>query len=389
MCFNHSIKYERGNDDMARKRIWLLLGIILLSFSGADAITKDDIEYDESNVIVSEKDGVYTLKLTGDASENFEVKTGEKIILDLNGYTFTNLIEEESVIKIENGGELTIVDSSMEKDGIIMVSDNFDSESPVINNAGVLVINSGIIRVNDSKRMGIYNLGELTFDGGVIENTKDATWGITNTGKIINDGDFIQGATSSIILNEKDMEINGGNFESMGNFEHETLITNRGLGNAKIIITDGEFNSNEIMSNDDEDEILIIGGSYSNDISKYVKNGYSYYNGSVVKNINVTFENIGTFDEEPFGITIRELAEKVYGSEINKTINKVDFVEFKDENGNVIGLDVPLQKDIDLVASYKEEIINPRTGDNLVLCMNSLLIGVMGLIGTIILRKKV
>ncbi len=253
--------------------LMIAMAFVLAGATNVSAITASTI--DGSGASTSQE-GEYTrILLEENVSHDLEIGDGEKVVLDLNGYTLTNYTDGCSAIYIKDGGEL-IITSSQEGGKINQKS---TSTAPVVNNDGTLIIEEGTIEASARRQAAVYNAGDVTVCGGTITTTGNDIFGFTNEGTAtIAGGNFIQAYNYSIINNANVMKIQGGNFEiSTGNTNAYSLITNQGSANkASLEVTAGTFKANaNVFFNDDEDTIAISGGSYSHDISEYVADGYT------------------------------------------------------------------------------------------------------------------
>ncbi len=260
----------------------LVFGVVVMPKVNAVHVTGDDkINYEGSNVtveVVEGEENSYKVTLDGDTNQDFEIKSGEKVVLDLAGYTFKNFTESLAAIWVLDGGELTIIDSSEEQTGKIQKVGS--GVSSAVDNKGILTIEGGEISTTVSGTAGVYNAGTLVIKGGTIKNTTENTWGLTNEGTAeIYGGNFTQEGNYSVVLNAKEMTVYDGIFSSEGE-EHYSLITNKSKedsGEASLDIKGGEFNVDEstpLFYNEGEDLIEITGGKYSKDITEYVKDGF-------------------------------------------------------------------------------------------------------------------
>ena len=326
---------------------FLTLGIVNVN---AVHVTGDDtIGYEGSNVTVREQEGTYYVTLTDDAEQDFEIKKGEKVVLDLAGHTFTNSdgCKACSVIWLLDGGDLTIIDSSEEHSGKIYRQAGSNEGVAVINNVtsdGTVTVKGGTISATITGEHAISNSGTLIFEDGTIETKIDGAWGIMNyKTATISGGNFVQGNDFSVVYNAGDMEITGGKFSSTGD-GHYSLLTNQASGDgvANLAISGGDFKTDEdspLFRNEGKNELEISGGTYSSNVEKYINDEY-------------TFET--------------------------------------DETGNVTVVKKPTTeevKDEPIVEEEKEE--TPNTYDGI---LSYLLLGVISLIGiaslTIVLKKK-
>ncbi len=241
------------------------------------------------------KESPYILKLEKDAKQDFEIKDGIYVEIDLNGHTLQNYTTENcSVIYIEDG-TVTIKDSSA-GEGKIQLQTDASTNLPTIGNKGTLIIEGGTIVANNGAHTDInhkegnstgilnYQGANLTINGGAIETANDTVWGITNLGKtVINDGTFNQKNKSSIIENSADMTINGGTFTSTDAEGQEPMITNDkgdlGVEGASILrIMGGDFQVDKVINEVGDGTTEISGGTYINPdgVKEYLVQGVEF-----------------------------------------------------------------------------------------------------------------
>ena len=264
----------------------LFLGLfacaLAVPFMNVEAVNVDGdyaIDYPGSGVTVEKgEDGVYKLQLTANADEDLIIRDGETVILDLNGFTFTNYAPANSAILVEKGGSLTIADSK----GSGTIEKKDESNAPTVNNQGTLVLTAGTITadgLDSAKSAALHNSGDLTVTGGVITTKEDGVFGLVNEGiAVISGGKFVQAHNFSVVNNANKMEITGGEFAiSDGNTGAYSLITNQGsTNNASLTISGGSFKANGgVFFNDKEDVIAVSGGTYSHDVSDYLADGFA------------------------------------------------------------------------------------------------------------------
>ena len=210
----------------------LLIMVLVCAFSfGFNNTVKATTTLDKLNddlqgiTKTTNDDGSYTLKLNSTTSINLEIKSGEKVTLDLNGKTLANDSSEGMpTILVDQGAELTIMDSS-EGNAYIHRSNvvpNFEGSQPVIRNNGTLTITGGTILTSEQSCYGIENSGKLTISGGGVTVSTKSTYGIFNNkgGEVnITDGRFQQGvglndqlADFPLLVNQGKLNITGGTF---------------------------------------------------------------------------------------------------------------------------------------------------------------------------------
>lgn len=257
------------------------------------ALTNDVTE----NIIVPDN-GDVTIKLEGksiankDTADTIIVGAGAKLTISGNG-TIDNSVHGKACIKNEVGGEVTIL-------GGIFTRSKEDSKTNsfyAIQNLGKLVIgeeggdNSAInvtaigdfsslicneidsekVKVPDDTVVEIV-INSGTFVGG-INTVKNGEYGKCT----INGGNFIN-STQSAVLNWNDCTINGGNFSAP-----DLVCVTNGAYNAyakgKLNITGGVFDAGagkcvDVVGSYPSTDIHISGGTYSDDPSQYVIDGY-------------------------------------------------------------------------------------------------------------------
>lgn len=267
-------------DDMKKLKVFLGLFVsafMIMPFMDVNAIYVDGIGYDGSNVTAKKEGNVWYLTLTGTAHQDLIIQNGEEVVLDLNGNTFVDYMDDSadnSPIWILDGGKLTIKDSK----GNGVIKREKASKVPTVNNKGTLIVESGTISANGEYSSAIDNSGELTFNGGTVTTDAVKTFGLVNKGTaVINGGNFVQAYDFSIINNANKMEIKDGNFTiAEGNTNAYSLITNEGsANNATLEITGGTFKANKaVFFNEGEDTVTVSGGSYSHDVTEYLVDGF-------------------------------------------------------------------------------------------------------------------
>ena len=188
------------------KKLFLFISIFIFGITTVNAApgANDVIEMNGTyytkistalNTLDPENCPTTTITLIKDVQENFTIKTGHDIILDLNGYTITNNGEKTV---ITNNGTLEI------KNGTI----TSDAGSGMINNnsKGVLTVTSGNLLAT-GKRQAIYNDGGTlyTSDAAYIESASDERAAIQNrnNGKVYINGGTIISTGLYAIYNEK------------------------------------------------------------------------------------------------------------------------------------------------------------------------------------------
>lgn len=238
-----------------------------------------------------------TYTLTENLTRSLTVKNGVNATLDLNGKTLTNAANDHT-ITVENGGTLTITDSSSTKGTI----DNVSNQKAAIFNNGTVnikggvnitrsqetgknpttggantyynIVNHGYMTIEDASVLqnggysslienGYYNYSSSTDSSkGFVKGTNEANPTLTinggtfsggiNTvknddgGKLVINGGTFKNNTQSAVLNWNDTTINGGTFDNANN------VT------TGVITTDGDRSDSH-----DAGKLTINGGTYS------------------------------------------------------------------------------------------------------------------------------
>ncbi len=258
------------------------------------------------------------------------IPEGKVVALDLNGYKITTPWENQSAEKhyyaFENYGSLTIQDSSEGKTGEIIARGNFNYGSMTLesgkinacdhnggygvrNYEGTFTMNGGSIVTSneDGDEPGVgYDAcpvrvdegATATINGGAINNVSNFSCAIDNYGTTtINDGTFTTIHTT--IANSASMTINGGSFTCNGLegitahalwAAEGTTTINGGIFDGKdnyngfnvdaskdaiVNINGGKFLPVHSGSLYGEGTIIVTGGEFFDDPSKFVNNDYT------------------------------------------------------------------------------------------------------------------
>lgn len=164
-----------------------------------------------------------TVALLGDVTESVTVPNGKNLTLDLAGHTLTNTADEHTVT-VENGGTLTVTDSS---DGKIGVIDN------VSHGKGALV-----------------NYGTAIVEGGTFTRSAEASTSPTNSG----------GNSWYVIDNQGTLTFNGGNVVNEGYFS--SLVRNAA---GTLTINGGTFKNHFIAVKNEDATLYVKGGTITSD----------------------------------------------------------------------------------------------------------------------------
>ncbi len=266
-----------------------------------NAATITDLKEDpyKDSVEVTEDDEVTTIKLLKTAEFNLEVKDGEKVVLDLNGHTLNNTIEEGKLqvdcptIKVEKNGTLTIKDSGTS--GSITRTKAYPEsqlQQAIIDNYGELNLEGGFISPQIASVYGIRNLAGATINvsGGRVSTLYEKNYGLWNAGTAnISGGQFDQSyqADMPAVVNSQNakMNITGGIFRDMTGKKIQTVAPVTG---SETIITGGQF--------DRQDPETFV--SEPQDMSAFIPDGYivDSYGKVMVKPVEITPEIPGADD---------------------------------------------------------------------------------------------
>ena len=187
--------------------------------------------------------GSETYKLNSNLARNLTVKNGASVILDLDGHTLTNDANNDTntdTITVENGGTLTITDSSSTKGTI----DNVSHQKAAIFNNGTVTIKGGV-KITRSKETG-----EKPASG----TEKNTYYNIVNHGNMTID----------------DASVNqNGNFSSLIENGYYSYSTDHTTGNnaeaPQLTIKGGTFSGGiNTIKNDEGGDLTIDNGTFSN-----------------------------------------------------------------------------------------------------------------------------
>ena len=213
--------------------------------------------------------GSETYKLNSNLARNLTVKNGASVILDLDGHTLTNDANNDTntdTITVENGGTLTITDSSSTKGTI----DNVSHQKASIFNNGTVTIKGGV-KITRSKETG-----EKPASG----TEKNTYYNIVNHGNMTID----------------DASVNqNGNFSSLIENGYYSYSTDHTTGNnaeaPQLTIKGGTFSGGiNTIKNDEGGDLTIDNGTFSNTTQ------------CAVMNWNTATINGGTFTDDAYSV---------------------------------------------------------------------------------------
>lgn len=206
-----------------------------------------------------------TYTLTDNLTRSLTVKNGVTATLDLNGKTLTNASSEHT-ITVENGGALTITDSSSTKGTI----DNVSHQKAAIFNNGIVTIKGGV-KITRSKETG---------ENPASGTEKNTYYNIVNHGNMTID----------------DASVNqNGNFSSLIENGYYSYSTDHTTGNnaeaPQLTIKGGTFSGGiNTIKNDEGGDLTIDNGTFSNTTQ------------CAVMNWNTATINGGTFTDDAYSV---------------------------------------------------------------------------------------
>lgn len=142
----------------------MAIGLVLANGIPARAAMVEVDTADELTAAMQTTTDGSTIKITADIglTKTIKVKEGVKAELDLNGFTIKG---NPNLWAFENKGELTVVDTSAEQDGLIVTRGCFD-------NYGKLVLKSGTLESNgNGGGASVWNANYFEMTGGFIKVT--------------------------------------------------------------------------------------------------------------------------------------------------------------------------------------------------------------------------
>ena len=270
-------------------------------------VTVDGHTYSFSSVsdaINSERSNNGTVQLTQNVTENVTIPDDKTVTLDLAGHTLTNaedLANGQGTITVEEGGSLTLTDSSEAGTGTV---DSTKHATGALVNHGEVVVESGTLtrsqEAGSSPTDGggnswyvIDNHGTMTFDGGTVTSTGKFSSLVRNAAGTltINDGSFSNGF---IALKNEDatLIVNGGTIssdeQSIQNWGSATLsggtlngrvatwAQDGAVGTTTIedgVTINGDVQSINYKSAEQGPKVVITGGTINGKVQKATHDG--------------------------------------------------------------------------------------------------------------------
>ena len=218
--------------------------------------------------------------------EALVIPAGKEIVLDLNGCTISKTKAcTGNYNMILNKGTLTIKDSK--GNGKISFKDtgagdpNFGWGSYTLRNEGTLVVENGTIEHLGEQNPGngqpnvhmycaIFQYsGSSTINGGTISTPTYRSARLWNGDMTINGGNFVGQLWLQAVSDNANLTINGGTFAPCGNDSSAVFVSNSGK-TVTCAIKGGRFTKFGMS----EALPCVYGGTFTEDPSAYVANGY-------------------------------------------------------------------------------------------------------------------
>lgn len=276
--FIFNLKEEMRMKKLTATILALVMMLTLVPVAGAAGVQTDGSGTTSAQYKALWSDGTYTVSedgktytLTADVKGTLTVKSGEDVTLDLNGYTITNDVYTVTVdatsnknhtIIVNNGGKLTVNDSSSAKTGTV---DNVSHQkAALLNEGGTVILNGGTFtrsqeaedNTKDSSggnswyTIANWKGGEMTINKGVTVYNKghfssmiingDQTVNNERSTLTINGGTFSGGINTVKNGEYADLTINGGSLTNTSQY----VVMNWDVAT----INDGEFQTEETAS---------------------------------------------------------------------------------------------------------------------------------------------
>ncbi len=191
---------------------------------------------------------------------DIEVKEGQNVELDLNGFTLMNYSTGCATINVFEGGTLTIVDSKEGNSGKIQQREGTTGVSTIYN-AGTVVIKAGeITGITKSNNIAVITnteSGVLTVEDNVTVNGSNEL--LNNKGiAYVNEAKFEEKGDFYAIRNEGSMSITGTTVKTSSS--NTSAIGNIGSENAFLTINSVKSDDNPVVVIN-RDGMTVIGSS--------------------------------------------------------------------------------------------------------------------------------
>ena len=248
--------------------------------------------------------------MIGDTTENNTVSEDKKFTLDLGEQTITGMFINNGNITITGNG--TIYMETLLKAGSDLVTDEYSEV--LINNYGILTINSGNYKVMKEGGTIIQNHETMTMNSGNIERNGDG-WGIENKSAFYFNGGSItlnyEGSGTALYNTSGTIEMTGGtiNSKSYGLVVDGGKVTTYG-GSINIIGTGGAhavsvrnkgkgtFINTNIKGGTLNDAVRNLTDSFTNFIIRNRNNNYGITGGISGKVLATTNTDVGQSSEK-------------------------------------------------------------------------------------------
>ncbi len=212
------------------------------------------------NAIATAPEGA-TIKLDGDITLDETLIIDKKITIDLNGYTLTGPASGDA-IQVTTEGNLTVTDTSEDKDGEIIGAHN------VISNKGNLTVEAGVLTGNGY--YAIENFGTATVTGGALYGK---VYGVNlpsqGNGILTVEGGSITGGTHGIVDDSSYNVNNPSNKTNTTIINGGTVAGQNGDGvylwdaNVQLDVNGGNISgTSSAINNDRSGTVTIDGGLF-------------------------------------------------------------------------------------------------------------------------------
>ncbi len=185
-------------------------------------------------------------KLTENVTQSITIDSGVDIELDLAGFSITNTAEQHT-ITINNGGKLTVVDTSEGKTGKVINNTVGAYAALAVYYGGEAVLNGGLFQnvISTENELAWYvinNHGKVTIDGAKVQLGTDTVKNDTYTSSSIKNGWYDRAATTR----------NGNDLAAHADGQI-----------AEVIIKSGTVSGGGYVKNDAFGKMTISGGTIS------------------------------------------------------------------------------------------------------------------------------
>ena len=322
------------------------------------------------------------------------VNLSENSITTINGGTIEAINDNGAGIGTFGGSTLTVNGGTIKGYDMALAGNGNENNGNV-----TITINDGTLISTHGVGMYLPQRNSITtINGGYISGTSGIE--IRASQLIVNDGNIV-GTADTYSITKKDsgttskgaaiavsqhntrlpieVVINGGNFEGKvpvgeGNPQKNPQDA---IDKVSITIHNGNFIStgDSVINVENPETIknLVSGGTYTYDPSEYVKEGYGVVKIAPDKYEVTKIHNI-TIDQNGIEVVVVDKNKHPYKDTVKLTINNKKYyvvaIEIRDANGNKIEVNnnefIMPDCDVNIKVTYKE-VINPKTGDNIMI----------------------